>query len=304
MCRKLLNCVAVLVAVLALLAEQALSAELKVVALHPLMADLARNVGGDRVEVVSLLKPGDGVHEFAPKPAQMSEAARANLVLASGKHLETYLDKLRDSLPAGVEIIEVGRTIPSMKISGDDELFVCCPAHSVGGIDPHWWHSVSNMRRAVRVVEKAFTNADPQGKDYYSQKAGEYTRRLEALDGWVRARVAEIPREQRKLVTAHLAFGYFCREYGFKALPIQGLTRERQPTAQYLTESIKTLQREKIRAVFPEHDANPKVISQLVAETGVNLGGKLVADGSASGDLGTYEGMMRHNVQTIVDGLK
>lgn len=302
--KKLFAFIAAAVCGLSMLSQGVFGAQLKVVALHPLMADLARNVGGERVEVLSLMRPGDDVHEFAPSPSQMAEATRANIILASGKHLETYLTKLRDSLPAGVSIIEVGRTIPSMKISGDDELFVCCPAHSVGGIDPHWWHSVGNMKRAVRVVEKAFSDADPSSADYFKARAGEYASKLDALDGWVRAQVAGIPRENRKLVTAHLAFGYFCKAYGFKALPIQGLTRERQATAQYLGESIAKLKSEKIRAVFPEYDANPKVIQQLVAETGVKLGGKLVADSSAAGNLGSYEGMIRHNVQTIVDGLR
>lgn len=277
---------------------------LEVVALHPLMGDLARNVGGGEVGVTDFMGLSDDVHSFQPSPSQMARAASADLVLASGKHLETYLDKLRDSLPDTVEVVEVGRPIRSMRISADDELFVCCPAHTVGGIDPHWWHSVDNMKRAARVVADAFGEADPSNRSAYQSRAAEYIRRLDVLDGWIRAQVSRIPQSDRKLVTAHLAFGYFCRDYGFRALPVQGLTRERQATAQYLAETVETLRGEGVKAVFPEHQANPKVLEQLVAETGVKLGGRLIADGNGHGAASSYEGMMRHNVEAIVAALR
>ncbi len=271
-------------------------ADLKVGTLHPLMTDLAREVGGSRVQVVGLMKPGEDPHEFQPSPSDLASISDARLILASGKGMEVYLDKIRGNLSADQEILEVGRKVPSMKISGADELFVCCPAHSVGGIDPHWWHSISAMRRAVSIVADEFSRVDPENASVYAANATAYSERLHSLDSWVKQQVASIPRKSRVLCTSHLAFGYFCRDYGFQALPIQGLTRERNPSPQYLSDSISAIRKNRIPAVFPEDIANPKVLQAMVGETGIVLGGALIADGSVE----DYESMMRQNVNTIV----
>jgi len=271
-------------------------ADLKVATLHPLMTDLAQEVGGSKVSVVSLMPPGSDPHEFQPTPSDLARASSARLILASGKGLETYLGKLQDNLAPGQEILEVGRKVPSIKISASDELFVCCPAHSSGGIDPHWWHSVSAMKRAVRIVKDEFSRVDPANAGVYSANADAYTARLTQLDSWVKQQFSAIPRKSRKLCTSHLAFGYLCRDYGFEALPIQGLSRERDPSPQYLADSIFAIRKENIPAAFPEQLANPKVLQAMVSETGINMGGELIADGSVR----DYEAMMRHNVSTIV----
>jgi zinc/manganese transport system substrate-binding protein len=279
------------------------AANLKVATLHPLMSDLAANVGGSKVTVVSLLNPGGDPHEFQPSPGDLARIRDAGVILASGKGLEPYLPKLRDNLAPGQKIVEVGRTIPSIRISSSDELFICCPAHASGGIDPHWWHSVSGMKRATRVVAEAFAEADPANAGAYSAGAAAYTAKLDGLDGWVRGQFARVPRNDRKLCTAHLAFGYLCRDYGFRALPVQGLSRESSPSPQYLAESINAIKREKVRAIFPENIANPKVLQAMVSQTGAKLGQPLIADGTGTGSAATYEGMMRQNVSRIVASL-
>ncbi len=283
----------------AVLAPLGALADLKVATLHPLITDLAKEVGGRHVTVVSLMKPGSDPHAFAPTPGQLASVSDARLILASGKGMETYLDKMSDNLSAGQEILEVGRRVPTLRINAKDDLFVCCPAHSSGGIDPHWWHSISAMRRATSIVADEFAKADPANAAAYKANASAYETRLSQLDSWVKQQVAKIPRKDRKLSTSHLAFGYFCRDYGFKALPVQGLTRERDPSPQYLAESIKTIRKEGIPAIFPEDMANPRVLQAMVAETGVKLGGVLIADGSVS----DYETMIRKNVTAIVAGL-
>lgn len=285
------------------LLTSAAHADMKVATLHPLMSDLAQNVGGGHVTVVSLLKPGGDPHNFEPTPGDLARIRDARLILASGKGLEPYLPKLEDNLAQGQTILEVGRKVPSVRVSGTDELFVCCPAHSVGGIDPHWWHSVSAMKRATRIVADAFAEADPANSSSYRANASAYEARLDQLDQWIKSQVSSIPRSQRKLTTSHLAFGYFCRDYGFKALPIQGLTRESNPSPDYLAESIKAIEKEVITAVFPEHLANPKVLQSMVDQTGVALGKELIADGTGTGSASTYEGMMRQNVSRIVEAL-
>jgi len=277
--------------------------ELKVASLHPLITDLAEQVGGDRVTVEGVLSVTDDPHSFTPTASDLKRIRSARLVLVSGKGMESYLPELRDNLSPGQEIIEVGRKVPSVKVTEGD-LFVCCPTHSHGSIDPHWWHSPSNMKRATRVLEDAFSAVDPAGETTYKSNAVAAGKRLDALKSWAKKKLSVIPRGRRKLVTAHAAFGYFCKEFGFKAIPVQGLTREREASAKYLSQTIKIMKKEKVKAVFPEASANPKVLNEMVRATGAKLGGQLVADGSGNPSITTYDAMVRHNVSEIAKALR
>ena len=137
-------------------------AELRVVALTPIVGELARVVGGEHVVVDDLMGLDDNPHTFNPKPSDLKRVADARIVLASGKGLEkAYMPAIRDNLGPGAECYEVGRCVPSCKVEADSEVFVCCPSHSVGGIDPHWWHSVKSMKRAARDVGKVLGEVDP-----------------------------------------------------------------------------------------------------------------------------------------------
>lgn len=278
-------------------------AELKVATLHPLLGDLARQVGGANVQVVDLLKPGMDAHHFEPTAKDLASIKGISLVLASGKHLESYLDKLSDSLAGTAKIVEVGKTIPSIKIEAGQELFMCCPAHSSGGIDPHWWHSAENMKRAARVIADAFSEADPGNKAAYDSNAEVARQRLTEVKNWAQQQIAQIPKANRKLVTAHAAFGYFCKEYGFKSLPLLGLSREDEASPKYIAEAVKAIRDNNIRAVFPEDQANPKVIAEITRETGVKVAKPLIADGTSQ-NASTFDAMLRYNVGTIVEALK
>jgi zinc/manganese transport system substrate-binding protein len=277
---------------------------LKVAATHPLIGDLVRQVGGKEVSVVDLLKPGHDAHHFEPTAGDLRALRGAVAVFASGKHLESYLAKLADSLGAGVRIIEVGRPIPSLKVDAGNEVFLCCPAHSKGGIDPHWWHSAENMARAARVVADELAKLDPARAAAYKAGGQVTAKRMLGLKSWAQQQLAGIPRGDRKLVTAHAALGYFCKEYGFKLVPMLGLAREEATSPNYITDTVRIIKQQKIRAVFPEDQANPKVLTELVRETGVKVGGTLIADGTAPGAGSTFEGMLRHNVTVIVAALK
>jgi zinc/manganese transport system substrate-binding protein len=273
---------------------------LEVASLHPLITDAVRQVGGERVTVVELVKPGDNVHQFKPSPDDIRKLSKATLVFASGMDLEPYLDKLGDSMGSHQTMVEVGDTIPFQKVSAEDQIYSCCKHHAAGGIDPHWWHNVKNMERAIRVIEKALRKADPEGKSVYSANSKEARQSLKELDRWVKSQVATIPRDKRHLVTAHAAFGYFCRAYGFKASFVQGLSARGELSASQLAGAIKQLRSEAIPTVFPEQSANPKVLRQIAKETGATVGQPLIADGSAK----TYRDMMVTNVEHIVAGLK
>lgn len=277
-------------------------AALKVASLHPILADLARQVGGDKVEVVEVLKPGSDVHHFEPSARDVAAMRGAPLILACGKHLETYLDKLRDSVGSGVKIVEVGRPIPSMLLDPKQEIFVCCPAHAKSSIDPHWWHSADNMKRAARVLADEFSAADPANAAAYEAGARAAGDRFMELKRWAQKEISRIPRSDRKLVTAHAAFGYFCKEYGFKTIPMLGIGRSDDISAQYVAQTIQAIRDHKIKAVFPEDQANPKVLTEIVRSTGIRTGEPLIADGTSK-NAHTFETMLSHNVRAIVAAL-
>ena len=273
-------------------------ARLKVASLHPLITDVARQVAGQQAHVVQVIDPHADPHRFQPTPKSLLRAKGAQLYLASGKNLESYLDKLRSTLGSSAKVVEVGKTIPSQKLSGRDSQFVCCPKHAHGAIDPHWWHRVGNMQRAARVIAKEFALADPANARTYKANAAAYSKRLASLHTWIKREVSRIPRSNRILSTAHAAFGYFCKEYGFKALPVKGLTAHQKTSASYQAEAIRELRKNHVKAIFPEQRANPKALRIIAKEAGVSIGGTLVADGAPN-----YEKMMRDNVTKIVAAL-
>jgi len=282
----------------------AVAAPLQVVALHPLMADLARQVGGERVAVFDLVGDGGNLHRFEPRPADMQQMQAADLVLAAGKNLEPYLGRLRSAL-AGITVVEVGRTIPSLTVvKGESDAHDSeHEGHGSGSLDPHWWHGVDNMRRAARVVAMALADKDPAGKGYFEDRAGAYGMRLEALKHWARSELERVPRGQRKLVTAHNAFGYFGREFGFEVIAVAGLNKEQNTTPRQQADTIAAVQQAGVRAVFPEKNSNGKMLDLIASATATRLGTPLIADGNGTGQDAGFEAMIRHNVLAITQAL-
>jgi zinc/manganese transport system substrate-binding protein len=278
----------------------------KVATLHPILADLAQQVGGTNVEVVEILKPGADVHHFEPAPKDLAEMRGAKLLLASGKGLESFLDKLRDSLGAGVKLVEVGAKIPSIpfvehehhhegKAEAHDD-------HHHGSEDPHWWHSAENMKRAARIVADELSAVDPANASAYAAGAKAASKRFGELKSWAQKEIAKIDRKSRQLVTAHAAFGYFCKEYGFEPLSVLSIGRSDDSSSKHIAETIEEIREHGIKAIFPEDQANPKVLSEIARSTGVRIGEPLIADGTAK-SAHTFETMLAHNVRSIVAAL-
>lgn len=274
------------------------AADLKVASLHPLLGDLARQVGGERVEVIDLIPRNGDPHHFEPGPENLKQAADARLYLASGMGMESYLDSLRGILGDRAEIVEIGKDLPSIEGECDHE------GHDHGdhehAIDPHWWHSVDLFRRATTITAASFSKADPAGAEVYAKNAATYRAKLDELERWTRKEIAKVPRDKRHLATAHAAFGYFCKDHGFEPIPVQGVNREQMPDPKKLAALIAELKEHQVGAIFPEKESNPKVLQALTKDTGIKLGEALIADGSTAE---SYEAMIRHNVSAIVAGL-
>jgi zinc/manganese transport system substrate-binding protein len=270
---------------------------LRVVTLTTVLTEIAREVGGDEVEVTGLVQPGVDPHTFNPSPADIRLVVDADLVLASGLNLESYLDRLVASAGPRGHVVAVGDAAP---------LVLSIPsAGGVGEKDPHWWHSIDDMRFAVELVRADFSRLRPASSDLFGRNAAQYELRLEGLRTWVAREVATLPPARRQLVTSHDAFGYFGHDYGFVVHPINGLSSEGEADAKHLAALIDLIRREKIRAVFAESTVNPRLVENLLDETGARLGDTLYGDGLGPSGSGaeTYESMYRHNVQAIVNGL-
>ena len=269
---------------------------LRISSFSSVLAEIASRVGGGEVVVTSHVPAGSDPHDFEPKPADLKAVARASLVLLSAKHLEGYVGKLREASGGRVPVLEVGAQLPSLWMRSESS------AAKVE--DPHWWHSVENVRKATKVVRDKLIELRPTKKSVFEAGAEAYIGELAELQKWAKSKVAEMPRDKRKLVTSHDALQYFAKDYGFSVFPVSGLTAQEQPSSKQVSELLKTLKEQRVKAVFAEDTVNPKVLQQITAETGAKLGGQLWVDGLGTGSAATYDGMVRHNISTIVDALK
>jgi ABC-type Zn uptake system ZnuABC Zn-binding protein ZnuA len=273
--------------------------KLAIASFSTILTEIAQKVGGQEVTVSGLIQPGQDPHEFQLSPSDLQAVSGARLVLTSGKNLEHYFNNLRDATKA--DLLPVGDKLPSLKMqAGDDE------KTGKGGFieDPHWWNSVPNVEKATFIVRDELVKLDPAHADEYRGNAKSYANQLEQLNSWVKQKIAELPRDQRKLVTSHDAFQYFAKEYGFKIYSIEGLSTEDEPSLRHVSDLIDQIRKQHVKAIFLESALNPKVSVEITRESGAKTGGTLYADGLGTGDGATYEGMIKHNVSTIVDALK
>jgi len=278
-------------------AAQGDSGPLRVVTLGTVLAEIARGVGGSEATVVNLVEPGVDPHTYNPSPADMRTLIDADIVLASGMGLEAYLDRLVAGVGTRGRVVAVGDSLP---------VVISTPLAGRGfEADPHWWHSIDDVAAAADLVRSEFSRARPASADAFARNALAYRRRLAQLREWVSAQIATLAPARRQLVTSHDAFAYFARDYGFAIHPINGLSTESEADGRHLASLIDLVRREKIRAVFAESSANPRLVANLLEETGARLGGTLYADGLGPPGSGaeSFEAMYRHNVLAIVGAL-
>jgi zinc/manganese transport system substrate-binding protein len=274
------------------------AADLKIAVLHPLIGDLVSQIGGSNVEVIDLIGPNGDPHHFEVKPEDLKKAEQATIYLVAGMGLEGYLPKLKTILGDKAQVIEIGATLPALEGACDHEGHDHSHEHE---LDPHWWHSIDLFRRAVGIVSEVLAKASPTHAATFEQNAAAYRIQLDGLENWSKREIARIPRDGRHLATAHAAFNYFCKDFGFTAHPVQGINREQMPDPQALATLVADLKKNQVMAIFPEKESNPKILQTLTHDTGIRLGEPLIADGT--GGLGYVE-MYRHNVSAIVKGLK
>jgi zinc/manganese transport system substrate-binding protein len=278
------------------------AAPLRVVTLHSVLTEIVTEVGGPEVTVTCLLRPGDDPHTFNPPPAEVRTLAQADLIVASGFGLEPFLDKLVANSGTKAALISVSSVIKDVVPSSGSHH----GENATGEIDPHWWHSLANVRGATAYVCDQLAELRPAATATFRARAAVYLVRLGELADWAQSEIVQLPPDRRQLVTSHDAFGYLARDYGFTVHPLQGISPEAEPSARDLGVLIDLIKREHIRAVFADNTENPKLLAAMLRESGAQLGGTLYADGlgPVGSPAATYAGMFRHNLRTIVEALK
>ena len=285
---------------------------LPVVTLNTVLTEIAREVGGDDVRVTGLVQPGVDPHGFEPAPADIRATTQAEVIFASGLHLETYLEGIVANAGPAHRLVLVGDALPRLlRLSAEHASHhhptpAGGPEKSAGETDPHWWHSINNVVFATDLVRAEFTRLRPAQADHFARNAEAYRQRLLALKVWADQEITQLPPSRRLLFTSHDAFGYLARDYGFTVYAIHGLSTDGEPNAKHIAGLIDLIRAKKVKAIFAESSVNPRLITQLVAETGARLGGTLYADGlgAANSPAATYEALVRHNLSTITKALK
>jgi ABC-type Zn uptake system ZnuABC Zn-binding protein ZnuA len=282
---------------------------LKIVSLHPVLTEFAAAIAGDEATVQGLVPGGVDVHSFEPAPKQVAAARAADLVLATGLHLEGYLDRIASADGAPDRVLRVGERLPFPREGApcdDDHNGGARAPHTHGENDPHWWHGIHNALFVSDLLRAELTRLRPAAAEGFSRRAQLLQQRLFALQSWAASEVRTLPQERRHLFTTHDAFGYLARDFGFSVHPLSGLSTESEPNARRVSALVDEVRRLGIKAVFAEDSASSRLIQTLATETKVTLAPSLYADGPGAPGSGveTYEAMYRFNLSTIVAALR
>lgn len=283
-------------------AVEAEAGSLRVVTTIGQIADAAKNVGGDLVEVEALMGPGIDPHLYKASEGDIFTLLEADLILYNGLHLEGRMGDVLEQLADEKPVVAVAASIPAEQL--------LAPPEFAGQYDPHVWFDPTMWSSVVEAIEQALIEADPENAETYMTNADAYLERLAALDAEWREQIASIPEEYRVLVTAHDAFNYFGRHFGLGVVGLQGISTETEAGVGDLQSVANLIVDLGVPAIFVESSVSPRTIEAVQAAvrdqgTEVVIGGELFSDamGPAGTEEGTYLGMVEHNVTTITEAL-
>jgi ABC-type Zn uptake system ZnuABC Zn-binding protein ZnuA len=271
--------------------------KLRVVATTIQVTALAREVGGDRIELKGIVPAGADAHEFEPLASDLAAIEQAHIILRNGIGLDDWLD---DSLKAAREAASVTVTsgVKARQVEEDGKKVE----------DAHVWHDPANVKVMTANVASALAKADPANKDYYDSRAKAYDTKLDETRQKVQAMINEIPADSRKLVTNHDALHYFADAFGLKVIGavIPSISTDAEPTAKDTAALIDTIRKEKVKAIFAESSVNPALARALARDANVKIIDDLYGDslGKPGSGADTIDGMLQANARKIAEGLK
>jgi zinc/manganese transport system substrate-binding protein len=270
-------------------------AKMPVVATFSILADFARNVGSDRIDVAALVGPDGDTHVYQPKPADAERLGAARLILVNGLGLEGWIDRLIKASGAKAPVIVAAKGINPQQMREEGHI----------GPDPHAWQSIANAKIYVANIRDGLIAADPAGEAAYRANAENYVGKLDTLEAEVKREIAKIPPARRQIITTHDAFGYFGTAYGFRFIAPEGVSTETEASARDVAKIIRQIKAQKIPAVFLENVTDPRLVRSIAAESGATVGGTLYSDALSppDGPASTYIDMMRNNVRELAAAL-
>ncbi|WP_024302378.1 metal ABC transporter substrate-binding protein [Pseudogulbenkiania sp. MAI-1] len=280
-------------------------AKLPVVASFSIVADMTREIGGDRVEVVSLVGPDQDAHVFQPSPTDVKRLAGAKVFVVNGLGFEGWMGRLTRSAGFKGTLIEASKGVkPLMAEEHGEESHE--QGHGHGEADPHAWQDPVRVQTYIKNIAEGLSKADPEGKAVYQQRAADYGRKVSELDQWAAKAFAAVPAAQRKVLTSHDAFTYLGKRYGIQLLSPQGVSTDTEASAKAVALLVRQVKKEKVRAIFFENMADKRLLQQLAREANVTTGAELYADALSSpkGPAGSYLALFRYNVETILKSFR
>ena len=271
---------------------------INVVATFSILGDLVKNVGGDRVEVATLVGPNSDTHVFSPTPGVAKKLGAAKVVFVNGLGFEGWLTRLVKASGTKAPTVVAGRGVKTRKMEDEDH-----PGRMV--TDPHAWQSIANTKVYVTNIRDALSKSDPAGAGTYASNAKAYLAKLDALEQEVKAAIAKIPADRRKIITTHDAFGYFGDAYGIEFISPDGVSTDAEPSAKEVAKIIAQIKKQKTPAVFLENVTDPRMMQRIAKESGAKIGGTLYSDALSerNGPAGSYLDMMRNNVRELAKAL-
>lgn len=276
--------------------------QIRVVTTTGMVGDIARNIGGERVSVTDLMGPGVDPHLYKASAGDVGRLQEADIIFYNGLNLEAAMGEVLERMQGRVKAVAVTADIERAALLPSEEY--------ENQFDPHVWFDVTLWRQAAERVRDALVELDPASAATYQANADRYFRQLDELHSYVLAQAATVPEQQRVLITAHDAFRYFGRAYGFEVRGLQGISTAAEAGAADVQDLADFIATRQIPAVFVESSVpqrNIEAVQAAVASRGfaVRIGGELFSDamGDSGTEQGTYAGMVRHNIDTIVSAL-
>ncbi len=281
-------------------AAQTRTGPLKVVASFSILADMVMAVGGDKVQVQSLVGPDADAHAYQPTPVDAKAVAAADVVVVNGLGFEGWMGRLIKSSASKASVVTASAGIKAIKTGKSHG-----HGHAHSGADPHAWQDLARGQMYVKTIAAALAKADAANAAVYQANAERYGAELAQLDAWVKSELGTVPAAKRKVITTHDAFSYFAEAYGVAFLSPVGVSTEKEPSAKDVARLVRQVKDTGVKAIFVENMTDPRLVEQLAKESGAAIGGTLYADAlsKAGGPADTYVKMFRHNVAVLRDGM-
>lgn len=270
--------------------------KLKAVASFSILGDFVSRVGGDLVEVTTIVKPGGDAHVYEPKPDDAKAMAAASIVFVNGLGFEGWMDRLVEASGYKGQVAVTTKGIATAPMLDD---------HGQDGRDPHAWQDAKKASVYIGNIAQALCAADAEDCAAYQTNATAFQKELAALDEEIRASIGRVPGDRRTVITSHDAFGYFARAYGVKFLAPEGISTESEASAQDVAKLITQIKANRASALFVENVSDPRLMQQIARETGLKIGGELYSDALSPNDgpAATYIDMMRHNAKALAGAM-